>query len=277
MAAVTDDPRWVAMPRAEWVAGAVALDVDAVAREAPLELRIAGVPIAVVMRTPGHDEELARGFLWSEGIAGPGQVASIRPCADVPPDAEGNVLQVVLADGVDVDLARLRRHTYASSSCGVCGKASLEAALGTAPPLAPAERVALDPRVLVTLPQRLGGAQEAFARTGGQHAAGLFTPDGTLLIVREDVGRHNAVDKVLGWAAARGLAPGGHTLVVSGRVSFEIVQKALAARIPTIVAVSAPTSLAIELARAGGIALCGFVRGTRMCLYAGAERLGEGA
>ena len=262
------DPRWSSVRRTTWVAGAVDDGDDEVAAEAPLELRLGGVPVAVVMRTPGHDEELARGFLWSEGIAGPHEVRSLRPCADVPAEAEGNVWQAVLVDGVDVDLQRLRRLTYASSSCGVCGKATLEAALALAAPLTAAERRPIDAATFVRLPALLATAQTAFAHTGGLHAAGLFDGD-RALVVREDVGRHNAVDKCLGWLAARGRPATGLTLAVSGRVSFEIVQKALRARVPAIAAVSAPTSLAIELARAAGVALAGFVRDPRLCVYAG--------
>lgn len=262
------DPRWTSVRRTTWVAGASDPGDDEVAAEAPLELRLGGVPIAVVMRTPGHDEELARGFLWSEGIAGPHEVRSLRPCEDVPEGAEGNVWQAVLVDGVEVDLARLRRLTYASSSCGVCGKATLEAALAQAAPLTAAERRPLNAAHAIQIPARLQAAQTAFAHTGGLHAAGLFDGE-RALVVREDVGRHNAVDKVLGWLAARGRPATGLTLGVSGRVSFEIVQKALRARVPAIAAVSAPTSLAIELARAAGVALAGFVRDPRLSVYAG--------
>jgi FdhD protein len=268
-----DAARFAEVERIELADGRVTAAVDAVAREEPLEIRIGGVPIAVVMRTPGHDEELVRGFLLTEGIvAEPSQVASVRHCTTVTAaDAEENVVQVVLAPGHEVDLARLRRNLYASSSCGICGKATLEQALARAPELH--DGAAIDPEILYALPGRLRGAQSVFDRTGGLHAAGLFTPAGECLVVREDVGRHNAVDKVVGWAVAGGRSLAGHVLMVSGRVSFEVVQKALAAKIPIVAAVSAPSSLAVELARASGMTLVGFLRDRRACVYAHPGRI----
>lgn len=276
-----DDDRYVVLPRQVWVDGALAQPEakdDALAREEPLELRIAGTSVAVVMRTPGHDLELARGFLLSEGIVPDATaVADVRHCTTVDsPEAEDNVLLVRLAEGVDLDLAALRRNLYASSSCGVCGKASIEAALR------PSQRCArtldrarprVDAEVLYGLPGALETDQPVFARTGGLHAAGLFTAAGERLVVREDVGRHNAVDKVLGWAMAAGVELGDKLLMVSGRVSFEITQKAVVAGVPVIAAVSAPSSLAVELASRAGLTLVAFVRGRRLCVYAGAERL----
>lgn len=249
--------------------------VDAVAGEEPLEIRLSGVPLAVVMRTPGHDRELTLGFLVTERVVtSPEHVASVRHCDVVPdPDAEDNVVQVRLADGVDVDLESLRRNLFASSSCGVCGKATLENALRDGPPLEDPAR--FDPGFFYALPARLARSQTLFARTGGLHAAGLFAPDGALRVAREDVGRHNAVDKVLGWALEHGGLPlRGHVLMVSGRASFEIVQKALAAGVPVVAAVSAPTSLAVQLAAEARIALVGFLRGRGLNVYGMRERVG---
>lgn len=264
--------------RVEWSGDRAVEDDDVVVREEPLEIRIGGVPVAVVMRTPGHDEELAWGFVTTERVVDdPGWVASLRHCTTVDtPEAENNVMQVVLRPGVTVDLARLRRNLYASSSCGLCGKASIEQVLQTAPPLHDDARVRAE--TLYAAPERMRAHQTVFSQTGGLHAAGLFDGQGELLVVREDVGRHNAVDKVVGWAVGTSRAPlhgrmTGHVLAVSGRVSFEIVQKALAARIAVVAAVSAPSSLAIELARRAGLTLAAFVRGRRLCVYAGGERI----
>ncbi len=247
---------------------------DSVAREEPLEIQIGGASLAVVMRTPGHDEELARGLLVTERvIRSPSDVASVRHCTVAQsPEAEGNVIRVTLAPGVAVDLERLRRNLYASASCGICGKATLENVLATAPPLD-------DPSTFPAayfrgLPERLREAQVVFAETGGLHAAGLFDRAGELLVVREDVGRHNAVDKVIGWALERGRLPlAGHVLGVSGRISYEIAQKALVARIPVIAAVSAPSSLAVELAESARMALVGFLRGGSFNVYGRRERI----
>jgi len=258
---VMDDEARAQVPRREFQGARFTDAVDEVAREEPLEIRIAGVPIAVTMRTPGHDEELVRGFLVTERVVdGPAQIASVRPCSDA---AEGNVVQVVLH--VPVDLARLRRNFYASSSCGVCGKATLAGAMACAAPLS--DGVSVSAEMLYALPARLRAAQEVFAATGGLHAAGLFSASGEAMVVREDVGRHNAVDKVVG-SGARGVV-----LMVSGRISFEIAQKALAARVPAVAGVSAPSSLAIGLAERAGIALIGFLRGSSFNLYADASRI----
>ena len=279
MSGDTDDERLVARERGAWIDGRPAtpeVEVDLLAREEPLEIRVNQVALAVVMRTPGDDEELVRGFLLSERIVGStADIADLRHCDKVDtPEAEDNVMLVRLAPTIDIDLAALRRNLYASSSCGVCGKASIEIALAL-PSFYPSKstdlRIAAD--VLTALPERLRAEQLVFARTGGLHGVGLFELDGRLLVVREDVGRHNAVDKVIGWAAARGIALDRCVLMVSGRVSFEIVQKALALSIPIIAAVSAPTSLAVELATEAGITLVGFVRDGRLCVYTGAHRL----
>jgi len=249
-------------------------DHDMVVREEPLEIRVGGIPLAVVMRTPGDDEDLARGFLVTERVVeSADQIASVRHCTTAEaPEAENNVMQVVLAPEVAIDLARLRRNLYASSSCGICGKATIENVLAVAPPIDDETRVAAD--TLYALPSSLRGEQAVFGRTGGLHAAGLFTPDGQRLVVREDVGRHNAVDKAIGWALAHDRVPlHGTVLMVSGRVSYEIVQKALAARVPIVAAVSAPSSLAIDLARAGALTLVAFLRDRTMAIYAGEQRV----
>jgi len=250
------------------------LDRDVVVREEPLEIQVRGTTLAVVMRTPGHDLELVRGFLVSERVVQRAtDILSVRHCTVVPdPIAEDNVVAVALREEVALDLDALRRNLFASSSCGICGKATIENALAVAPPLAdPAQFPASFFRGLT---ERMAPAQTVFARTGGLHAAALVAPDGTLRIVREDIGRHNAVDKVVGWALERDLVPlAGHVLLVSGRISFEIVQKALAARIPAIAAVSAPSSLALDLAERAGMLLVGFLRGDRFNAYGARARL----
>jgi FdhD protein len=228
---------------------------DVVAVEEPLELRIGGRPIAVTMRTPGHDEELALGFCLSEGL---------RPlAARVPDDLAANTVDV---DAPGADVGRLQRSFYTSSSCGVCGKGALEAVAVEAPRVESDLR--LESALVVQLPDRLRGAQAAFEATGGLHATGLFSGDGELLCVREDVGRHNALDKVVGRAFLDGLLPLSRSvLCVSGRLSFELVQKAAVAGCPLLVAVGAPSSLAVELAADRGITLCGFVRGGSLNVY----------
>jgi FdhD protein len=228
---------------------------DVVAVEEPLEIRIGGVPVSVTMRTPGHDEELALGFCVTEGMS--------PSAAHVPEDLAANTVEVEAA-GFDPD--KLRRHFYTSSSCGVCGKGAIEAVRVAAPRVESALEVS--EAVVASLPDRLLEAQRAYAATGGLHATGLFTLDGGLLCLREDVGRHNAMDKVLGWAFLEGLLPlAEHVLCVSGRLSFELVQKASVAGCPVVVAVGAPSSLALELAQDRGITLCGFVRDGRMTVY----------
>ena len=259
------------------VAGAAATtERDAVACEEPLEIQVRGVPVAVLMRTPGHDEELARGFLVTERVVrAADEITAVRHCRVVEdPAAEDNVIAVSLRADVALDLEALRRNVFTSASCGICGKASIASALAVAPPLADATRVA--PATLRAVMERLAAAQPVFAATGGLHAAGLFGSDGTLRVVREDVGRHNAVDKVVGWALERDALPlAGHVLAVSGRISFEIAQKALAARIPIVAAVSAPTSLAVDLAERAGLTLAGFVRGDGFNVYGRRERVIE--
>jgi FdhD protein len=228
---------------------------DVVAVEEPLEIRIGGVPVAVTMRTPGHDEELALGFCLSEGLRATG--------ARLPDDLAANTVDVG-APGFDPE--RLRRSFYTSSSCGVCGKGALEAVAVEARRVESELTLPLD--VVAALPNRLREAQAAFAATGGLHATGLFSAGGELLCLREDVGRHNAFDKVVGWAFGQGLLPlEGSVVCVSGRLSFELVQKAAVAGCPILVAVGAPSSLAVELAADRGITLCGFVRDGRANVY----------
>jgi FdhD protein len=234
---------------------------DVVAVEEPLEIRINGVPVAVTMRTPGHDDELALGFALSEGL---------RPeRARFPDDLAANTVEL---DAPGFDPARLARSFYTSSSCGVCGKGALEAVAVEAPRIK--SGLTVSAQLITALPDRLRAAQPAFEATGGIHATGLFDERGELLCLREDVGRHNALDKVIGWAYRAGSLPLERSILcVSGRLSFELVQKAAVAGCPLLVAVGAPSSLAIELARDRGVTLCGFVRGGRLNLYSEPWRL----
>jgi FdhD protein len=256
--------------------------LDAVAVEEPLEIRVDGEPVATTMRTPGADADLALGFLFAEGIlAGRADVASVAHCGRPGDEGFGNVVDVVSAAGIRLDPERLldgHRVAPISSACGVCGRRSIETLAARVPPV-PGER-RISQRLLVTAVDAISHSQPAFSRTGGLHAAVLLGDDGTLLAAAEDVGRHNAVDKVigalvragrLGAGAPPGAAPA--VLAVSGRTGFEIVQKGAAAGIPAIASISAPTSLAVDLAHAAGVALAGFVRGGQMNVYAHAERL----
>ena len=228
---------------------------DVVAVEEPLEIRINGVPVAVTMRTPGHDEELALGFALSEGLRPEG--------ARLPDDLAANTVEL---DAPGFDPARLARSFYTSSSCGVCGKGALEAVAVEAAHVE--SKLTLSAELIAVLPDRLRAAQPAFDATGGIHATGLFDEHGELLCLREDVGRHNALDKVIGWAFREQLLPLERSLLcVSGRLSFELVQKAAVAGCPMLVAVGAPSSLAIELAHDRGVTICGFVRGGRLNVY----------
>ena len=244
---------------------------DAVAREEPLEIRVRGRSVAVTMRTPGHDRELAAGFLVTEGVVRSRKdIVEIAPCLGA--DEPENTLNVFLAPKVELDLKQLTRHVFASSSCGLCGKASIEAVHQHFPPIMGKLRVAA--RVLAGLPEKMRAAQATFAQTGGLHAAALFNLDGDLLVLREDVGRHNAVDKVLGWAFLENRFPlESAILLVSGRASFEIMQKALAGRVPIVCAISAPSSLALEFARESAQTLVGFLRGNTMNVYSSPERI----
>ena len=250
---------------------------DTVAAEEPLEIRLAGTPLAVTMRTPGHDFDLVHGFLATEGvITRPDDVAGLRYCDSVDADGRNtyNVVDVDLAPGVPIPATGLDRNFYTSSSCGVCGKASIDAIRTRTTYDVAGDDLRLPLEVLLALPDRLRAAQEVFEKTGGLHAAGLFTADGDLVAVREDVGRHNAVDKVIGDGVREGRLPlVGHALVVSGRVSFELTQKAAMAGIPVLAAVSAPSSLAVELAREVGTTLVGFLRGDGCNVYTCPERI----
>ncbi|MFI5402830.1 MAG: formate dehydrogenase accessory sulfurtransferase FdhD [Planctomycetota bacterium] len=246
--------------------------VESIATEAPLEIRLGGAASTVLMRTPGDDEELVSGFLFDEGlIQGVADIVALRRPA-TSGDETGNVIDVELVPSRYVPVQRL---FYSSSSCGVCGKNSIAALAIRAEPCA--SRLAVRRSVLVGLPARMREAQPAYRATGGVHAAGLFAADGALDAVREDVGRHNAVDKLVGWALAKGLVPlAGHGLLVSGRVSYEIVQKAIAAGVPIVASVGAPSSLAVDLAVRFGITLVGFLRADAMNVYAYPERIVEG-
>jgi FdhD protein len=234
---------------------------DLVAVEEPLEIRVGGEPIAVTMRTPGDDEELALGFAVGEGL---------EPVdARAPDDLAANAVELEVRA---FDPERLRRHFYTSSSCGVCGKGALAAVAVHAPPVESDLRVGA--ALLAELPDRLREAQPAFAATGGLHATGVFDAAGALLCVREDVGRHNALDKVVGWAFRAGRLPLARAMLcVSGRLSFELVQKAALAGCPVLVGVGAPSSLAVELAEAQRVTLCGFARGGQVTVYAGSARI----
>lgn len=251
---------------------------DTVTVEEPLEIRVGGVSLAVTMRTPGDDFDLTIGFLLTEGLIGAAEdVRALMHCQDQGDDGlpTYNVVDVTLAPGVTAPDTSAARRSYITSSCGICGKASIEAITTKSRYAVERDRAQVDPRVLATMPETLRAHQKVFDRTGGLHAAGLFTAHGQLLVAREDVGRHNAVDKVIGWAAREGRVPLiGHVLCVSGRASFELTQKALMAGIPTLAAVSAPSSLAVDLATEAGMTLVGFVRDPKLTVYSGPGRLG---
>ena len=244
---------------------------DAVAVEEPLEIRVEGQPVAVVMRTPGEDRELAAGFLLTEGVIRSARdVFDITTC--VAGGGTGNVIDVALRQPERFDAARLSRHVFTSSSCGVCGKVTIDAVLRQHKALR--DRTRMTAKTILALPARLRRGQAAFHETGGLHACALFSAEGVLLAVREDVGRHNALDKLIGHALLAGLTPlAGHAALLSGRSSFEMMQKAHAAGIAIVAAIGAPSSLAVEFARGAGQTLCGFVRGRTMNVYAGAQRV----
>jgi FdhD protein len=254
---------------------------DSLAGEEPLEIRVGGRQVAVTMRTPGDDFDLVAGFLLSEGaVRGREQITRMRYCTDNRHGDDGhehdpyNIVEVDLAADVPDPTWSLHRTTFTSSSCGICGKSSIEAVHANACWSVESDPVRVTPEVLYSLPDRLREQQKLFDSTGGLHAAGLFDASGTILCVREDVGRHNAVDKVVGWALREGMLPlRGMLLAVSGRASFELVQKAAAAGIPLLAAVSAPSSLAVELAETSGLTLAGFVRGTRANIYSRPDRI----
>ncbi|KWX02183.1 formate dehydrogenase accessory sulfurtransferase FdhD [Carbonactinospora thermoautotrophica] len=250
---------------------------DTLVAEEPLEIRVAGRPLAVTMRTPGDDFDLVFGFLATEGvITSADDVAALRYCAGTGPDGENtyNVIDAALAPGVAPPDPGVARNFYTTSSCGVCGKASIDAIRIRGRYDVASDPVRVTPAVLSGLPDTLRAAQQVFERTGGLHAAGLFSAGGQLLALREDVGRHNAVDKLIGWAVRAAKLPlRGTLLLVSGRASFELTQKAYLAGIPVLAAVSAPSTLAVDLAAETGMTLVGFLRGRTMNVYAGAERV----
>lgn len=251
---------------------------DVLAVEEPLEIRVAGSPLSITMRTPGHDFDLAAGFLVSEGvISRQDQLGAIRYCAGAVVGAENtyNVLDVTLTRGVPLPDPSIERNFYMTSSCGLCGKTSIDTVRTLSAHPVMADPVTVSSAVLVTLPDRLRAGQDVFEKTGGLHAAALFdVQSGSLLVIREDVGRHNAVDKVIGWAVKNGLLPlRGMVLMVSGRASFELVQKASMAGIPILAAVSAPSSLAVDLAEEVGLTVVGFLRGASMVVYSHASRV----
>jgi FdhD protein len=261
----------------EWDDGTLRRKEDYLAAEEPLEIRIGDDPLSVTMRTPGHDLELAAGFLFTEGlIQRRGQILALdalEPDADTSAENRGNVVLAKLVPESTPDFEKMRRHFFAASSCGICGKASIDSVRArTLNPPNPDFR--FDPEVLVRLPDALRASQAVFGRTGGLHAAGLFNAAGELLVLREDIGRHNAVDKVIGWSLLEERVPLGETiLMVSGRGGFEIIQKAIVAGLPVVASVSAPSSLAVQLARELGQTLIGFLRGRRFVVYAGEQRI----
>jgi len=253
-----------------WSAGLTRSRIDQLAVEEPLEIRVDTRSVSVTMRTPGYDEELAMGFLVTEGLVR--KRTDVSETRTYPRNEQGNVVDVFLAPGTKIDFARLTRHVFASSSCGLCGKASIASVHQHFKSIR--KRLAVRAQTLTRIAARLSSVQETFAQTGGLHAAAIYSANGRLVVAREDVGRHNAVDKVIGHGLLKGLLPfDQHILMVSGRASFEIMQKALAARIPIVAAVSAPSSLAVEFAESSGQTLVGFLREGRMNIYSHANRI----
>ncbi len=255
----------------EWEDGQVRSATDDLAAEEPLQILAGGSPLVVTMRTPGHDEELAAGFLWTEGlIQSRDQILSIR-APETSCEQAANTIEIELREGT-ADPPKPQRNFFSNSSCGLCGKASIDAVRSRGL-LRVNSNMTMDAETLCALPERLRASQSVFDRTGGLHAAALFNADGQLLALREDIGRHNAVDKIAGWALLQGMIPlSQHVLLVSGRGGFEIVQKAIAAGVPIVASVSAPSSLAVELAREFGQTLIGFLRGRRFVVYSGESR-----
>ncbi|MGH9718013.1 MAG: formate dehydrogenase accessory sulfurtransferase FdhD [Candidatus Acidiferrales bacterium] len=268
-------PRSLALTQVtEWDDGTTRRKEDYLAAEEPLEIRIGERPLSVTMRTPGHDLELAAGFLFTEGIVEQrAQILELEENVGENAANRGNAVRAELAPAAMPDFEKMRRHFFAASSCGICGKASIDAVRArTLVP--PSEAFRLDPEVLVRMPEALRESQAVFGRTGGLHAAALFDAAGKLLVLREDIGRHNAVDKVIGWALLDERVPLSRAvLLVSGRGGFEIVQKAIVAGLPVVACVSAPSSLAVQLARELRQTLIGFLRGRRFVTYAGEERI----
>ena len=254
-----------------WQEGAVSRIQDYLAVEEPLEIRLGEVPISITMRTPGSDRELVAGFLLTEGIiSGPSELKKLEPLTTPNP---GNTISVELQAEGDSISAQLQRNFLAASSCGICGKASINS-IRVRGIKAPNHEFRISAEALCALPQQLREGQAVFGRTGGLHAAAAFSSSGELLVIREDIGRHNAVDKVIGWALLNGRLPlSDVTLMVSGRGGFEIVQKSLVAGIPVLASVSAPSSLAVQLAREFSMTLVGFLRGQRFVIYSGEQRI----
>ena len=258
----------------EWEEGKLRRKDDCLAAEEPLEIRVGKEPLSVTMRTPGHDVELAAGFLLTEGIIDRReQIVGLESSASDGTTNSGNLVEAVLAPECTPSFEQMRRHFFAASSCGICGKASIEAIRSRAL-RSPNPDFRLDPEILVKLPDALRASQAVFGRTGGLHAAALFSAAGELVVLREDIGRHNAVDKVVGWALLEDRIPlSNAVLLVSGRGGFEIIQKAIVAGLPVVASVSAPSSLAVRLAREFGLTLIGFLRGRRFVIYAGEGRM----
>jgi FdhD protein len=260
----------------EWDEGKVWRKEDYLAAEEPLEIRVGKNPLSVTMRTPGNDLELAAGFLFTEGLVEGGEeILKLESNEDGSKANRGNVVQVKLAPEATPDLGKMRRHFFAASSCGICGKASIDSVRSrTLHP--PNSKFRVTGEVLIGLPDSLRDSQAVFGRTGGLHAAALVDARGKLLVLREDIGRHNAVDKVIGWALLENRVPLTESILfVSGRGGFEIVQKAIVAGLPVVASVSAPSSLAVQLARELQLTLVGFLRGRRFVVYAGDERIGN--
>lgn len=262
--------------RIEWRGAACSEAPDYLVCEEPLEIRLATQPLVTLMRTPGHDIELTWGLLKTEGfVPDLAHIATVRHCTVVDdPRAEDNVITVTPKPEAELALDGMQRNLYASSSCGVCGKTTIEQVMARAPMVTAGFSVST--KMLYALPDRMRPEQSVFTRTGGLHAAGLFDAHGTPYVIREDVGRHNAVDKVMGWRHLNGGADAARLLLVSGRISYEIVHKALMAGMAVVAAVSAPSSLAVGLAREAGLTLVAFLRGERMCVYSAPERITAG-
>jgi len=258
----------------EWNDGELRRKDDYLAAEEPLEIRVGNEPLSVTMRTPGHDRELAAGFLFTEGfVQSREQIVKLETREAQDGVNRGNVIQAELVPDAAPDFVKMKRHFFAASSCGICGKASIDS-IRSRLLRAPNPDFRLDAEILVRMPDALRSSQDVFQRTGGLHAAALFDPSGKLLVLREDIGRHNAVDKGIGWALLAGLVPlSDSVLLVSGRGGFEIVQKAIVAGVPVVASVSAPSSLAVQLARELRLTLIGFLRGRRFVIYAGEERV----
>jgi FdhD protein len=258
----------------EWNDGELRRKDDYLAAEEPLEIRVGDEPLSVTMRTPGHDRELAAGFLFTEGfVQSLEQIVKLETREAQDGVNRGNVIQAELVPDAAPDFVKMKRHFFAASSCGICGKASIDS-IRSRLLRAPNPDFRLDAEILVRMPDALRSSQDVFQRTGGLHAAALFDPSGKLLVLREDIGRHNAVDKGIGWALLAGLVPlSDSVLLVSGRGGFEIVQKAIVAGVPVVASVSAPSSLAVQLARELRLTLIGFLRGRRFVIYAGEERV----